>query len=139
MQKLLAQASVLPVPPWARPAAGDSMAWLPSPGIPGLLLDSPVPTHLCLHACPAFLLLLPPSHVLVLLLGLGHSLKELVKDAKELIGLHFVCVFSKVLHSLGKLEERGQGSTSLGDTHRSGENPPMGSLMEWRQASSGYG
>lgn len=90
------------------------MTQLPLPGALGVLLDSPVCAHLCLHARPALLLLLPLPHVLVLLLGLSHGLKELVKDAKEFVRLHFVCVFSKVLHSLGKLEERRQGCISLG-------------------------
>ena len=81
---------------------------LPMPaGVPSqMLTDLWVPAHLCLHACPALLLLLPSPHVLVLLLGLRHSLKELIEDTEELIGLHFVCVFSKVFHSLGKLEEK---------------------------------
>lgn len=84
-----------------------------TPSVLGVLPDLLGCAHLCLHACPALLLLLPLPHVLILLLGLCHSLKELVKDAKEFIRLHFVCVFSKVLHSLGKLEQRTQGASVL--------------------------
>lgn len=90
--------------------------------------------HLGLHARPALLLLLSPPHVLVLLLGLRHGLKELIKDAEELIGLYFVCVFSKVLHGLGKLGREQIGGRQAEGTPTTPLRPPWKAfnLMEQR-------
>lgn len=90
--------------------------------------------HLGLHARPALLLLFSPPHVLVLLLGLRHGLKELIEDAEELIGLYFVCVFSKVLHGLGKLGREQTGGRQAGGTPTTPLRPPWKAfnLMEHR-------
>lgn len=100
-------------------ATRDGTAGLLSPGVPRqALLDPRMPAHLGFHARPALLLLLPSPHVLVLLLGLRHGLKELIEDAEELVGLYFVRVFSKVLHGLGKLgREQTGGCQAGGKTH----------------------
>lgn len=65
--------------------------------------------YLSFHASTAFLLLLLLSHVFILLFGFWHSLKKLIKNAKELIRLDFASLLPKVFHCFSKLEEKKKG------------------------------